>query len=172
MTAAMQGSNRIDRLVLIGTGGPDSADAAPPEPSLGLRAFYSDPVLRYQRAVPPLGLGLMKLLSDVAFSGGPQPDWWLEGVEANFARWDTLVSYREEMLNLSAEAVEEFDPKKIRVPTLLLHGDDDRLAPIAISRYLAGVIPGATLVEYPGASHMLPVTHALEIAQQISDFSR
>jgi pimeloyl-ACP methyl ester carboxylesterase len=172
MAAAAQAPERIRRLVLVGTGGPDSPDAMPPEPSFAMRAFYSDPMLRYRRAIPPLSLGLMKLLSDLAFNGGPQPGWWIEGVEANFARWETMVSYREEMMNLTAETLEEFDPKQIVAPTLLLHGDEDQLAPVAISRYLASVIPDATLVEYPGASHMLPVTHAAEIAKQISDFSR
>ena len=113
----------------------------------------------------------MRALSNVAFSGGPQPDWWLEGLQANFARWETLLTYREELLNLNAEGLDRFDPTKIEVPTLLLHGDDDRLAPIAIGRYLATAIPNATLVEYPGASHMLPVTHAAEIAEPIADFS-
>jgi pimeloyl-ACP methyl ester carboxylesterase len=39
MTAAMRGTARISRLVLVGTGGPDSADAEPPEPG-----FLSTPV--------------------------------------------------------------------------------------------------------------------------------
>jgi pimeloyl-ACP methyl ester carboxylesterase len=171
MMAAMQQPNRIRRLVLVGTGGPDSADAAPPEPSLGMRAFYSTPMLRYRRAVPPFGEGLMKMLSDVAFSGGPQPDWWFDSVRANFASWETTLAYRAEMLGTDTDEGVEFDVGKIAVPTLLLHGDDDRLAPVAISRYLASTIPDATLVEYPGGSHMLPVTHAAQIAKQISDFS-
>jgi len=51
------------------------------------------------------------------------------------------------------------------------YGDDDRLASVGIGRYLVGVIPGARLIEYPGASHALPVTHAQEIAREIVAFS-
>ncbi len=171
MIAAQKDPSRIGRLVLVGTGGPDSPDAKPPEPSAAMRAFYSDPVLRWRVMVPPLGVNLMKVLSAMAFSDQPQPDWWLEGLRANFARWDTLVTYREEMFGLDPDADPgAFDPSQISVPTLLLHGDDDRLAPVAIARYLASVIPNAELVEYPGGSHMLPVTHADALAERITGF--
>ena len=75
------------------------------------------------------------------------------------------------MFGLTAESTVDFDPSRIAVPTLLLHGDDDRLASVGIGRYLVGVIPGARLIEYPGASHALPVTHAQEIAREIVAFS-
>jgi class 3 adenylate cyclase len=41
----------------------------------------------------------------------------------------------------------------IVVPTLILHRVGDRDEPIAVGRYLAGTIPGATLVELPGDDH-------------------
>lgn len=172
MTAVMEQPDRIRRLILVGTGGPDSDDAMPPEPSAMLRFFYSDAVLKWRTAIPPLSVALMKVLSNAAFSEGPQPDWWLDGLRANFSRWDTLVTYREEMLGMSSESVMEFDPSRIAVPTLLLHGDDDRLVPVGVSKYLAGRIPDARLIEYPGASHMLPVTHAREIAAEIVAFGQ
>ena len=64
------------------------------------------------------------------------------------------------------------NPSRIAVPTLLLHGGDDRLVPVEVSKYLAGRIPDARLIEYPGASHMLPVTHAREIAAEIVAFGQ
>jgi len=167
MALAERAPDRLGRLVLVGTGGPDSAEARPPEPSLAMRLFYSDAVLRWRTRVPPLGVRLMEVLSDRAFSGGPQPDWWLAGLRANFSRWGTLLTYRGEMMSIGSS----LKPAKIRAPTLLIHGDDDRLAPIAIARYLATTIPGATLEEFPGGSHMLPVTHSAELADQIVRFS-
>lgn len=171
MTAAMKQPERLRRLVLIGTGGPDSDDAQPPEVSGAMRVFYSDPVLRWRASIPPLSVALMKVLSNEAFSGGPQPTWWLEGLRANFSRPETVVTFREEMFGMTADSVAEFDLSRIRVPTLLLHGDDDRLAPVGISRYLVSRLDGARLVEYPGASHMLPVTHAEAIAKEIVAFT-
>jgi pimeloyl-ACP methyl ester carboxylesterase len=41
----------------------------------------------------------------------------------------------------------------IGVPTLILHRVGDRVEPIAVARYLAEQIPGATLVELPGDDH-------------------
>ena len=143
-----------------------------PEASAAMRFFYSDGVLRWRNSIPPMSVGLMQVLSNEAFSDGPQPTWWLDGLRANFSRWDTLVTFREEMFGMTPESVADFDLAKIQVPTLILHGDDDRLAPVSIARYLAPRIEGARFVEYPGASHMLPVTHADEIAGEIAVFAQ
>jgi non-heme chloroperoxidase len=46
------------------------------------------------------------------------------------------------------------------VPTLVLHGDDDRIVPIADSALLSSkLIKGAELKVYPGAPHGLCSTH-------------
>jgi pimeloyl-ACP methyl ester carboxylesterase len=42
----------------------------------------------------------------------------------------------------------------IRVPTLILHRTDDRLLTIDEGRYVASLIPGATLLELPGEDHL------------------
>lgn len=170
--AAAADPSRIGRLVLVGSGGPDSPDAAPPEMPLAMRVLYSDPVLRWRTAVPPLGIGLMRAVSEQAFSGQPQPAWWLDGLRANFSDWDTLVTYRSEMAGVGsdAESSSEFPADRVGVPTLILHGDDDRLAPIAIARYLHSVMPASELVEVAGGSHMIPVTHAPLLADRIAAF--
>lgn len=43
----------------------------------------------------------------------------------------------------------------VAVPVLLVHGVDDRLAPIDDARAAAAAIPGARLIEYPDAGHDL-----------------
>jgi non-heme chloroperoxidase len=46
------------------------------------------------------------------------------------------------------------DLKKIDVPTLIMHGDDDQIVPIGASAMLsAKLIKGVTLKVYPGLSH-------------------
>lgn len=156
MQLAADEDPRIRGLVLVGTGGPDSDDATPPEASTGMRLFYSTPALHWRRLVPPVGRGLMSVLSEQAFSGKPQPAWWMESLIANFSRWETVLVYRAEMF---APIDATFTPEKISVPVRILHGDDDRLAPVSIGRYLAEKIPGATYHEVAGGSHMLPVIH-------------
>jgi pimeloyl-ACP methyl ester carboxylesterase len=172
MLAALQDPVRIGRIVLVGSGGPDSPDAEPPELPFLMTLLSSDPVLRWRIAVPSTGVALMTALSEIAFSGGPQPDWWIDGLRANFNRWETLLAYRGEMGGVGAEVGDaELEPGALALPVLILHGDDDRLAPIAIGRYLHSIIPASELVEISGGSHMLPVTHAAELADRIAAFS-
>ncbi|MCY1075641.1 alpha/beta fold hydrolase [Archangium lansingense] len=52
--------------------------------------------------------------------------------------------------------------KRIRVPTLLVQGSEDRLVPVANSRELARVRPDWTYVEYPGVGH----TPMMEIPEE------
>jgi pimeloyl-ACP methyl ester carboxylesterase len=44
---------------------------------------------------------------------------------------------------------------ELRVPTLVLHGDEDPAVPVANARMLADRIPGSELEIVPGAGHML-----------------
>jgi pimeloyl-ACP methyl ester carboxylesterase len=43
---------------------------------------------------------------------------------------------------------------RIGVPTLVMHGEADRLIPVADGRAFAAAIPGARLVTYPGVGHV------------------
>ena len=47
-----------------------------------------------------------------------------------------------------------FDPGTIRLPTLLLHGTDDRMVPVAHGEWLARSIPGAELWRSDGDGHI------------------
>jgi class 3 adenylate cyclase len=47
------------------------------------------------------------------------------------------------------------DLESIEAPTLLVHVDDDQVAPVAFSRYLSHVIPGARYLEIEGDDHFL-----------------
>jgi non-heme chloroperoxidase len=51
------------------------------------------------------------------------------------------------------------DLKKMTIPTLFIHGDDDQIVPIANSAQLAvKLAPKGTLKVYPGGSHGLAAT--------------
>jgi pimeloyl-ACP methyl ester carboxylesterase len=51
---------------------------------------------------------------------------------------------------------EPLDVRRITAPTLVLHGTDDPLFPLAHGRALADAIPDATFVEMPGVGHEVP----------------
>ena len=47
-----------------------------------------------------------------------------------------------------------FEPSRVRSPVLLLHGDEDRVAPVAHAEWLAGRIPDVELRVVPGEGHV------------------
>lgn len=65
------------------------------------------------------------------------------------------------------------DLKKIEVPTLFVHGDDDQIVPIADSAELAvKIVRNGTLKVYKGAPHGLATTHADQLNQDLLAFIR
>jgi non-heme chloroperoxidase len=63
------------------------------------------------------------------------------------------------------------DLKKIDVPTLILHGDDDQIVPIADSAMLsAKLVRNATLKIYKGASHGLCTTEKDRVNKDLLEF--
>jgi pimeloyl-ACP methyl ester carboxylesterase len=45
--------------------------------------------------------------------------------------------------------------KKISIPVLVICGDDDKMTPPALSRYIADNVPGGKLALIPGAGHFV-----------------
>jgi len=69
--------------------------------------------------------------------------------------------------------IEDFrkDIPKNKVPTLILHGDADRiLPPDATSRRQAKMIKNATFVELPGGPHGVLWTHADRVNAELVSF--
>ena len=87
-------------------------------------------------------------------SQGIIDSFWLQGMLGSFkGQLDCIKQFSETDFTQ--------DLKKIDVPTLILHGDDDQIVPIANSALLsAKLVKNATLKVYPGASHGMCVTLA------------
>jgi non-heme chloroperoxidase len=63
------------------------------------------------------------------------------------------------------------DLKKIDVPTLFVHGDDDQIVPFADSAPLASkIVKNAKLKVYEGAPHGLPITLADRLNDDLLEF--
>jgi pimeloyl-ACP methyl ester carboxylesterase len=60
---------------------------------------------------------------------------------------------------------------QIRVPTLVLHGEADRLVPLRAARATAREIPGAKLVTFRGMGHDLPRALWPRFADEVSTFA-
>ena len=63
------------------------------------------------------------------------------------------------------------DLATIKVPTLVIHGSDDKIVPISdAGRKKAHAIPFVKLIEYPGAPHGLFATHRVQLTHDLLRF--
>ena len=87
-------------------------------------------------------------------SQGIRDSFWQQGMLAGFnAAVDCIKAFSE------SDFTE--DLKRMDVPTLIIHGDDDQIVPIGASALQSSKIaPYATLKVYQGAPHGLPLTLA------------
>jgi len=86
-----------------------------------------------------------------------------EAVRLNWWRQGMMGSVLAHVLGIAAFSQTDFTPdlKRIAVPTLVMHGEDDQIVPFATTGKLAaGLVPGAVLKSYPGYPHGMPVTQA------------
>jgi non-heme chloroperoxidase len=91
-------------------------------------------------------------------------NWWRQGMMGGAkAHYDGVVAFSQ------TDFTE--DLKKITVPTLVMHGDDDQIVPYADSGLLsAKLIKGAVLKTYKGFPHGMPTTQAATINADILAF--
>ncbi|HEX4152331.1 MAG TPA: alpha/beta hydrolase [Steroidobacteraceae bacterium] len=93
-------------------------------------------------------------------------NWWRQGMMGGAkAHYDSIVAFSQT----------DFTPdlKKITVPTLVMHGDDDQIVPYADAGPLtAKLVRGATLKTYKGFPHGMCTTEAETINADLLAFIR
>ena len=97
-------------------------------------------------------------------SEGVRESFWLQSMMAGFpASYFCIKAFSETDLT---EDLQRFD-----VPTLILHGDDDQIVPIADSALLSSkIVKDAKLVVYKGAPHGLCTTHKDRVNTDLLEF--
>src|SRR5271156_5467943 len=97
-------------------------------------------------------------------SEGVRESFWLQGMMAGFpAAYFCIKAF--------SETDQAEDLKKMDVPTLILHGDDDQIVPIADSALLsAKIVKSATLKIYKGAPHGLCTTLKDQVNEDLLTF--
>lgn len=163
-----RGSERIARIVLVSTitpfvlktdDNPDGVDRATLE---NVRKLLSKDRPHPIAAAAP------------AFFGAPKNnvsqeimDWWVRmmvdqcslKVMLDLHRMFTETDFRPEL-------------RKVSVPTMLIHGDNDTSTPIeTTARKTAALISGCQLKVYEGAAHGLPITHADHLNRDLLAFA-
>jgi non-heme chloroperoxidase len=103
--------------------------------------FASGPFYGYNRPGAKISQGVIQ-------------NWWRQGMMGGAkAHYDGIVAFSQ------TDFTE--DLKKISVPTLVMHGDDDQIVPYADSAPLsAKLVKGAVLKTYKGFPHGMPTTNA------------
>ena len=151
------GTKRVGKAVLLGAVPPIMLKTAanpgglPMEVFDGIRAgvradrsqFFKDLTVPFYGANRP----------GAKVSQGLKDSFWFMGMQGSLkAELDCIKQFSE------TDFTE--DLKKINVPTLIVHGDDDQIVPIADSAMLAAkLVKGSTLKVYAGAPHGLASTH-------------
>ena len=97
-------------------------------------------------------------------SEGVIQNWWRQGMMGGAkAHYDGIVAFSQ------TDFTE--DLKKITVPVLVMHGDDDQIVPYADAGPLsAKLLKSSTLKTYKGFPHGMPTTNAKEINADLLAF--
>ena len=99
-------------------------------------------------------------------SHGMMDSFWLQGMRSGLKNaFDCIKAFSE------TDFTE--DLKKFDVPTLIIHGDDDQVVPIAAAGLLSStLVNGSTLKVYKGAPHGLIDTHKDQLNADLLEFVR
>ncbi|AMV31505.1 Non-heme chloroperoxidase [Pirellula sp. SH-Sr6A] len=97
-------------------------------------------------------------------SKGAVDAFWLLGMQAGLKNlYDCIAAF--------SQTDQTDDLKKMDIPTLIVHGDDDQVVPIDVTaRVAVKLIPNATLQVYPGAPHALTSTHRDQLNADVLAF--
>lgn len=152
------GTKRLARIALIG--------AVPPFRLKTASNPEGEPIEKFDKSRAGSTADRSQFYKDIAsgpFFGANRPgakvsqgtidSFWLQGMQAGAKNtYDCIKAFSE------TDFTE--DLKKIDVPTLIIHGDDDQIVPIeSTSRRTAKLVKNATLKVYAGAPHGLAYTH-------------
>jgi non-heme chloroperoxidase len=162
------GTGRVAKVVLIGAvpplmlktaanpeGTPIAAFDGIREGTFKMRSqFYKD------LSVPFYGLNR----AGAKPSEGLRDAFWLQGMRGG-------IKGQLDCIREFSEVDYTNDLKKIDKPTLILHGDDDQIVPIAASALkTAKIVPNATLKVYPGGAHGMAQNRADEVNADVLAF--
>jgi non-heme chloroperoxidase len=98
-----------------------------------------------------------------------------QGILDQFWLWSMQAGLKNAYESIKAFSETDFteDLKKIDVPTLVMHGEDDQIVPVKDSApKSARLIKGAKEIYYPGAPHGVTATHQDQVNADLLAFLR
>lgn len=165
---ARHGEGRVARVALVGAVTPfllkteTNPNGAPIEVFDGMRAAVRADRSQWNKDVTTPYYSYNR--AGAVVSEGVREDYWRQGMATGL-----LAAYYA----IGAFSKTDFteDLQKITVPTLVVHGDDDQIAPIEITGNLtAKMVEHSKLVIYKGGSHGLLITQKDELNADLLAF--
>ena len=164
------GTKRVAKAVLIAAVPPIMLKSAANPEGLSMEVF--DDMRR----------GMMKDRSQfykdlaIQFYGADRPGAKVsQGMLDQFWLWSMQAGLKNAYESIKAFSETDFteDLKKIDVPTLVMHGEDDQIVPVKDSAVKsARLIRGAKEIYYPGAPHGITATHEHQVNADLLAFLR
>ncbi|MNQ62561.1 Non-heme chloroperoxidase [compost metagenome] len=166
---AHHGAGRVAKAVLIGAVPPIMLQTEKNPGGLPLKVFDG-----FREALAASRSNFYRDVAAGPFYGFNRPgaqvseavidNWWRQGMNGGAkAHYDCIAAFSE------TDFTE--DLKKISVPTLVLHGEDDQIVPIDDSARLSiKLLRHGTLKTYPGLPHGMCTTHAEAINADLLAF--
>ena len=160
---------RVAKAVLVAAVPPlmlktdDNPEGTPREVFDGFRAALAGNRAQFFRDVPA-GPFYGFNREEAETMEGVIQNWWRQGMMGGAkAHYDGIEAF--------SETDQTGDLQAITVPTLVLHGEDDQIVPIAASAHKAvGLLANGTLKTYPGLSHGMLTVNADRLNADILEF--
>lgn len=143
--------DRVRGLVLVNSAGWPRAEAPKSQPLAFklMRNPVGRAILRRVNPRPVVEPGLKDAYLDESLVTPALVDRYVDFARAPGRRSMLLAQQAAPRRQVTPESF-----KAIRTPTLVMHGDDDKVIPVADGKGLAGAIPGAKLITYPKVGHV------------------
>lgn len=176
-------------MIALGTAGPAALQFALRHPercwalilASSVNQFYREPWgIRWRRELSLRGPGILWIMDKIAPQRLLKPYGEL-GDTADLKALQRLLAVhrsaaRQVMIThegAQIAALAQWNPlllEQIRVPTLVIHGDDDPIVPYGIGQFAAQRIHGAQMLTVPHAGHLAWVSHWGRIEREVIRF--
>jgi len=147
---ALAHPDKLTGLILVNSGGlprgEDDRGGPPPLIFALINNPIAGPLIRDLDNRPLVERALSQAFVDQSKINDAMVDRYVEMARA--------PGHRGILLSIDQDGAEPSRLPEIRTPTLVIHGDTDRLIPVDAGRRFAAEIPGAELVIYPNVGHV------------------
>jgi len=142
----------------------------PPAEKHAMQALIAPLTARDEDAMVAHGLNIVRNIGSPGFSADPEQQ--REKVLRSVRRSVYPAGLPRQLAAIIDDGDRRARLAQVRVPTLVMHGEDDPLIKLPAGEDTAAAIPGARLVTFPGWGHDIPIPLVPRIASEIAEHAR